>query len=159
MEIKSDISNSYFNKKTIDNKAYINSKTNDVEKNNYKKTPDINTSSNKLKLGSKKLSLIQKPPKDSEMKEGAKKFEGMFLSYMLETVFDQMPENDISGENSAFKSFWIQSMAEKMSETGIGIADMIYKQMKRNECTENIPKSHIKLYDTQKIMKKGDFYA
>jgi flagellar protein FlgJ len=76
-------------------------------------------------------SLSQKTPEDHQMRDTAKKFEGMFLANMLETMFDQIPEDETMGESSMFKSFWIQSLAEKMSETGIGLADVIYKQMKQ----------------------------
>jgi flagellar protein FlgJ len=71
--------------------------------------------------------------KRGEIKETARKFEGQFLSIMLQQMFEGVevsaPFGGGPGE-SMFKSFMTDAMAQQMTKVGgIGIADTVQREM------------------------------
>ena len=71
--------------------------------------------------------------KRGEIKETARKFEGQFLSIMLQQMFEGVevsaPFGGGPGE-SMFKSFMTDAMAQQMTKAGgIGIAETVQREM------------------------------
>ncbi|MBD5500175.1 MAG: hypothetical protein HDR10_03065 [Lachnospiraceae bacterium] len=95
------------------------------------------TSANKLKdtLGNKDYSTAG----DDELLEACKQFESYFLEQVfkeMQKTVDCLKDEESSSSNSLvdyFKDTTLQELAATSTETqGLGIAQMLYEQMKRN---------------------------
>ncbi len=73
-----------------------------------------------------------------ELLDACKQFEAYFVEQMYKAMMKTIPENEnnsnyTSGIMDYYKDQMIQSMAEQTSNgSGLGIAQMLYEQMKRN---------------------------
>ncbi len=96
-----------------------------------------NVSADKMK---DKLSSDYSSATDDEMMEVCKEFEAYFTEQVFKTMEKMVPESDDSSSStsyvSMFKDTLIQEYASLSSESnggeGLGIAQMLYEQMKRN---------------------------
>ena len=96
-----------------------------------------NVSAGKMK---DKLSSDYSSATDDEMMEVCKEFEAYFTEQVFKAMQKMVPESDDSSSStsyvSMFKDTLIQEYADLSSESnggeGLGIAQMLYEQMKRN---------------------------
>lgn len=87
-----------------------------------------------------KLSTDYSTATDDEMMEVCKEFEAYFTEQVFKAMQKMVPESDDSSSStsyvSMFKDTLIQEYADLSSESnggeGLGIAKMLYEQMKRN---------------------------
>jgi flagellar protein FlgJ len=87
-----------------------------------------------------KLSTDYSTATDDEMMEVCKEFEAYFTEQVFKAMQKMVPESDDSSLStsyvSMFKDTLIQEYADLSSESnggeGLGIAQMLYEQMKRN---------------------------
>jgi flagellar protein FlgJ len=87
-----------------------------------------------------KLSTDYSTATDDEMMEVCKEFEAYFTEQVFKAMQKMVPESDDSSSStsyvSMFKDTLIQEYANLSSESnggeGLGIAQMLYEQMKRN---------------------------
>jgi flagellar protein FlgJ len=87
-----------------------------------------------------KLSTDYSTATDDEMMEVCKEFEAYFTEQVFKAMQKMVPESDDSSSStsyvSMFKDTLIQEYADLSSESnggeGLGIAQMLYEQMKRN---------------------------
>ena len=72
--------------------------------------------------------------RDKELKKACEGFEAMFLNMMYRQMRATVPENSLFGESQGEKIFRDMRDDEMMKQVaaggGIGIADMMYKQLK-----------------------------
>ena len=74
---------------------------------------------------------------DKELMDACKQFESYFLEQMFKEMMKTIPESDSSSSNGKlvdyFKDEMIQNIASESTETNsLGLAQMLYEQMKRN---------------------------
>lgn len=87
-----------------------------------------------------KLSTDYSTATDDEMMEVCKEFEAYFTEQVFKAMQKMVPESDAGSSStsyvSMFKDTLIQEYADLSSESnggeGLGIAQMLYEQMKRN---------------------------
>jgi flagellar protein FlgJ len=72
-------------------------------------------------------------PQDG-LKAAAKQFDAVFTQMMLKSMRDATPSDSPfdSNESKSFTSMLDQQMSQQMSSKGIGVADMMLKQLMRN---------------------------
>src|SRR5476649_448798 len=80
-------------------------------------------------LNSLKLA-VQKDPQ-AHIKEVAKQFEGVFVQMMLKSMRSALPQDGLlsSDHTRLYTSMYDQQIAQNMSEKGLGMADLMVKQM------------------------------
>ncbi|RLB12729.1 MAG: flagellar biosynthesis protein FlgJ [Deltaproteobacteria bacterium] len=70
-----------------------------------------------------------------KLKEACKRFEAIFIEYMLRAMRRSVPKAGLFERENAEKiytSMFDQKLAEKISESqGIGISDMLYKELSK----------------------------
>ena len=75
---------------------------------------------------------------DEELMDVCKQFEAYFLEQVFKEMYKTIPNSDDSGSSSSqmvdyFKDTAIQELATQSTETNsLGLAQMLYEQMKRN---------------------------
>ena len=75
---------------------------------------------------------------DDELMDACKQFEAYFLEQMFKEMMKTIPESDsISGSTSSmvdyYKDMMVQNIAADSTEqNSLGLAQMLYEQMKRN---------------------------
>ncbi|MBR1855248.1 MAG: rod-binding protein [Lachnospiraceae bacterium] len=74
---------------------------------------------------------------DEELMDACKQFESYFLEQMFKEMMKTIPESDSSSSNAKlvdyFKDEMVQNVAAQSTETNsLGLAQMLYEQMKRN---------------------------
>ncbi|HIW82191.1 MAG TPA: rod-binding protein [Candidatus Acetatifactor stercoripullorum] len=75
---------------------------------------------------------------DEELMDACKQFEAYFLEQMFKEMMDTIPESEsTSGSTSSMVDFYkdqmIQNIAsESVEQNSLGLAQMLYEQMKRN---------------------------
>lgn len=82
----------------------------------------------------KKLKLATESGEDAQLKEVCKDFENIFINMMYKQMRATVPESDYLQSDSATKiynSMLDENLCEVASQKGIGIADMMYKQMSK----------------------------
>lgn len=86
--------------------------------------------------------------RDKELKKACEGFEAMFLNMMYRQMRATVPENTLFGESNALKIFQDMRDDELMKKVaaggGIGIADMMYKQLKPQVESRNAAQNVIK---------------
>ena len=73
-----------------------------------------------------------KPQSTEEIRKVAQKFEGMFLENLLKTMRRSIPKGGlIDGGQSEeiFTYMFDQTIAERMAQRGVGLADVIQQQL------------------------------
>ena len=86
--------------------------------------------------------------RDKELRKACEGFEAMFLNMMYRQMRATVPENTLFGESNALKIFQDMRDDELMKNVaaggGIGIADMMYKQLKPQVESRNAAQNVIK---------------
>ena len=75
-----------------------------------------------------------------EMKKVAKQFESIFLRMLMKEMRSTVEKNSLVGTDRAmemFQSMQDDQFAEGMSEKGIGLGDMVYRQMMSDSLRHN----------------------
>jgi flagellar protein FlgJ len=80
-----------------------------------------------------KLRAQAKQTPDAALKATAKQFEAVFLGMMLKSMRQATPQDGVmdNEQTKMFTDMLDQQMAQNMANRGIGLADMIYKQLSR----------------------------
>ncbi len=94
------------------------------------------TFANKLALDSQGLDSLRlqaKQEPDKALKLAAKQFETVFMNMMLKSMRDATPQDGLfdSEQTKMFTSMLDQQLAENMGSRGVGLADIIMKQLSR----------------------------
>ena len=80
-----------------------------------------------------RLTADEEAKRAKELREACQGFEAMFLSLMYKQMRATVPENELFGSSNAIKIFEDMRDTEMMDGVaksgGIGIADMMYKQL------------------------------
>jgi peptidoglycan hydrolase FlgJ len=73
------------------------------------------------------------------LKEAAKQFDAVFTQMMLKSMRDATPSDSPfeSNDTKSFTSMLDQQLSQQMSSKGIGVADMMLKQLMRNAGAQN----------------------
>jgi flagellar protein FlgJ len=102
-----------------------------------------------------KLRAQAKQTPDQALKAAAKQFESVFLNMMLKSMRDATPQDGMfdSEQTKMFTGMLDQQLAQNMSNRGIGLADIMVKQLSKSASPANpasaaaLPgKSHAKLH-------------
>lgn len=77
---------------------------------------------------------------DQALKAAARQFESVFLNMMLKSMREATPQDDMFGSEQTrmFTGMLDQQLAQSMSNRGIGLADIMVRQL-RGQTTENQP--------------------
>lgn len=96
------------------------------------------TDATSSKLKSSLASTDYSSATDDELMDACKQFEAYFLEQMFKEMVKTIPENEDSDSSTSnlvdyFKDEMIQELASESTETNsLGLAQMLYEQMKRN---------------------------
>jgi peptidoglycan hydrolase FlgJ len=68
---------------------------------------------------------------DEALKAAAKQFEAVFVNTLLKSMRDALPNSDLlaSNESKTYRGLLDQEMASRLADRGIGIADMMVRQL------------------------------
>lgn len=82
-----------------------------------------------------KLRLQAKQTPDAALKTAAKQFESVFLNMMLKSMRDATPQDGVfdSEQTKMFTGMLDQQLAQSMASRGVGLADIMVKQLSRNQ--------------------------
>lgn len=82
-----------------------------------------------------KLRLQAKQTPDAALKAAAKQFESVFLNMMLKSMRDATPQDGVfdSEQTKMFTGMLDQQLAQSMASRGVGLADIMVKQLSRNQ--------------------------
>lgn len=102
---------------------------------NFPRTPET---SNSLAIDLKNLGSIKAAAKQNSpeaLKAAAKQFEGLFINMMLKSMRDAVPKSGMneSPAQKTYTSMLDQQLSQNIAQRGIGIADMMIKQLKARE--------------------------
>ncbi|MDE2342858.1 MAG: rod-binding protein [Betaproteobacteria bacterium] len=80
-------------------------------------------------LGNLRLKARQSP--DKALRQAAQQFEAVFTNMMLKSMRDATPQNGIldSDQTKMFTSLLDQQLSQNMATHGIGLADLMVKQL------------------------------
>ena len=103
----------------------------------YPMSPD---QSNSLAIDVKNLRGIKTAAKQNSpeaLKAAAKQFEGLFINMMLKSMRDAVPKSGMNEgpAQKTYTSMLDQQLSQNIAQRGIGIADMMIKQLKARENT------------------------
>lgn len=92
--------------------------------------------SSKLAIDTKsvdELRLQAKQNPDQALKEVAQQFEAIFINMMLKSMREALPKKGLfdSQQSEFYTQMLDQQLAQKMSSSGIGLADMMVQQLNR----------------------------
>ena len=93
-----------------------------------------------LKNGTIRENLLWGNPDatDAELMDACKQFEAYFLEQMFKSMMDTVPKNEeMSGSGSALMDYYTDEMVQQLAsdsteQNSLGLAQMLYEQMKRN---------------------------
>lgn len=83
---------------------------------------------------------------DDELMDACKQFEAYFIEQMYKGMMKTIPKNENMSNSTEtmldyYKDQMLQSIAKETTEqSGLGLAQMLYEQMKRNYGTDDIQK-------------------
>jgi flagellar protein FlgJ len=100
-------------------------------------TPDINGGLVLDARGLDALRLQAKQNPDQALKGVSRQFEAVFLHMLLKSMRDATPKDDLmdSDQTRAYTSMLDQQMAQSLSAKGIGLADVMLRQLTRNRAS------------------------
>ena len=92
--------------------------------------------------GRKILTEEEKAAKlDKELREACQGFEAMYMELMYKKMRDTVPEDELFGNSNADKIWQSMLDSEMMQQAaksgGVGVADMLYKQLKPQVMASN----------------------
>lgn len=98
----------------------------------------VNTATNSFALDSKGLDALKLKSRDTSgdgqkqaLKQAAGQFEAVFMNMLLKSMRDSLPKDGIgeSDTTRTYTSMLDQQLSQKLSDKGMGLADMIVKQL------------------------------
>ena len=99
-------------------------------------TDPITTTSTDFEKKLAEAEAAKKKQEDAKLKETCKQLESVFLNMMLQQMQSTVQKSDLFGDDSASKTYndmLYEKYADEMSKgNGIGIADVLYKQLSKN---------------------------
>ncbi len=89
-------------------------------------------------LGNLRLKAKQSP--DQALKQAAQQFESLFMNMMLKSMRDATPQNGLfdSEQTRTFTTMLDQQLSQNLSAKGIGLADIMMKQLSRPENVKEV---------------------
>lgn len=84
------------------------------------------------------LNSDMKSATEDELMDACKQFEAYFLEQMFKSMMDTVPKNEeMSGSGSALMDYYTDEMVQQLAsdsteQNSLGLAQMLYEQMKRN---------------------------
>lgn len=84
------------------------------------------------------LNTDMKSATEDELMDACKQFEAYFLEQMFKSMMDTIPKNEeMSGSGSALMDYYTDEMVQQLAsdsteQNSLGLAQMLYEQMKRN---------------------------
>jgi flagellar protein FlgJ len=102
----------------------------------------IAATSNTLASDVKGLDNLRKAAKENSpvaLKATAKQFEAMFMNMVLKSMRDATPKAGLfdSEQGKMFGSMLDQQLSQTMANKGVGLADMLTRQLSNNKSTVN----------------------
>ena len=86
--------------------------------------------------GTSTADTAQAAAQDKKLRDACAGFEEMFMEIMYKQMRETVPEDSLFGNSNANKIFESMRDSELMKQAaasgGVGLADMLYKQMKKN---------------------------
>ena len=84
-----------------------------------------------------RLKLQSKQAPDQALKTVAKQFETVFLNMMLKSMREATPQDGVfdSEQTKMFTGMLDQQLAQSMADRGVGLADVMVRQLTRNQQT------------------------
>lgn len=84
-----------------------------------------------------RLKLQSKQAPDQALKTVAKQFETVFLNMMLKSMREATPQDGVfdSEQTKMFTGMLDQQLAQSMADRGVGLADIMVRQLTRNQQT------------------------
>lgn len=94
--------------------------------------------SNALAGDSRSLDALKRQAKESPkeaVRQAANQFEALFMNMLMKSMRDSLPKDELMGSESArtYTGMLDQQLAQKLSGKGLGLADMMVKQLERNQ--------------------------
>lgn len=88
-----------------------------------------------------KLRLQAKQTPDQALKAAAKQFESVFLNMMLKSMRDATPQDGVfdSEQTKMFTGMLDQQLAQSMASRGVGLAEVMVKQLSRHQSAASAP--------------------
>lgn len=89
----------------------------------------------------KRLKAAAEKGDDAELKQVCKEFEGIFISMMYKQMRSTVPKSDYLQSDSAteiFNSMLDDELCNAASQRGIGLGDMLYKQMAKQYSNQEV---------------------
>lgn len=88
--------------------------------------------------GVKKLQLSSKNNPNEALRTGSKEFEAIFLHMMIKSMREASFKSELlqSHQNDFYTGLFDQQISKSMAERGIGLADLMIKQLTTNQTTE-----------------------
>ncbi len=89
-------------------------------------------------LGNLRLKAKQAP--DQALKQAAQQFESLFMNMMLKSMRDATPQNGLfdSEQTRTFTTMLDQQLSQNLSAKGIGLANIMMKQLSRQENVKEV---------------------
>ena len=111
---------------------------------------DTSVTTGKLALDTQSLEQLRTQARqspDQALKAAAQQFESVFLNMMLKSMREAMPQDGMfdSEQTRMFTGMLDQQLAQSMASRGVGLADIMVRQLKgqraedRGQKTENLP--------------------
>lgn len=93
--------------------------------------------------GLSKLKYSARDNPEESLKETSKQFEALFLQKMLKSMRDAMPKSDLLKSDSmdTYTKMLDQQWAQNLSEQGIGLSDMMVKQLSNKDSVQPMGQS------------------
>jgi flagellar protein FlgJ len=100
----------------------------------------VNTATSSFALDSKGLDALKFKSKDMSadgqkqaLKQAAGQFEAVFMNMLLKSMRDSLPKDGMTESDTTrtYTSMLDQQLSQKLSDKGMGLADMIVKQLDR----------------------------
>lgn len=96
-----------------------------------------------LALDAKGLDALKRTARgdpDKALVGAAKQFEAVFMQMLLKSMRDAVPQSDLLGDGGETKTYTAmldQELAQRLGSKGVGIADMIVKQLQKAHELQN----------------------
>ncbi|MCZ6679632.1 MAG: rod-binding protein [Candidatus Poribacteria bacterium] len=100
---------------------------------NATKAAFLQSNSRMKKLSQTAEKMGRNSGSDTELRKATQEFESLFLHYLMKSMRSTVPKNDLFHGGQAeeiFTDMLDQAIAETASKRGIGIADLLYQQLR-----------------------------
>lgn len=110
----------------------------DINSNLSLYTDIYSTNNESAKKLENTLNNGMKQATDEELMDACKQFEAYFVEQMFKSMVKTIPKNEaMSGSTSSLMDYYTDEMIQELAadsteQNGLGLAQMLYEQMKRN---------------------------